>query len=394
MPPPRPPRTHSQHDDPSRRRRAYERERARRQRELRKRRQRALLGTVAGIAAIVAAIAFVALPALKGTSSPSGTGGLKTVSSTGTSTSTSTTTSTSTSKPPPPPKAPFAVGITTMHLVDSTRTVTYANGTTGPRVLTTEVRYPAVGAAGGRAIPNATPESEVGPYPLIVFGHGFELLPVDYHTLLNAWASAGYVVAAPIFPAENHNAPGGPDRNDLPNEPGDMKFVIAEMLAASSSESSALRGLIEPEEIAVAGHSDGGDTALAVAYDEYQGIRDPVVKAAVILSGAEMEERFLPKFSFPAGGPALLAMQGNLDGYNRPWETTEYFDAAKPPKYLLELIGTGHIEPYTYAQPWLGVVERVSIDFLNRYLKAQPGSLHRMIAAAKYPGKTNLVADQ
>lgn len=369
-----------------RRRRAYERER--RRRELRRRRQVALLGVLLGIGVLAAAIGLVALPALR--SSPSSSEGSKHTER-GRRVGATTTTTTTTTTPPPPPGPPFAVGVRTMHFVDTTRTVQYANGTTGPRVLNTEVRYPAAGAAGGRAQPNATPQMASGPFPLIVFGHGFELLPIDYRRLLNAWASAGYVVAAPIFPDENANAPGKPEREDIVNEPGDMKFVISEMLSESSVESGPLRGLIEPEEIAVAGHSDGGDTALAVAYDEYNGIRDYAVKAAVILSGAEMVP-YLPKFGFPRSGPPLLAMQGSMDNINHPYETTEYFEAAHPPKFLLELIGTGHLEPYTYAQPWLGVVERVSIDFLNRYLKEQPGALNRMIAAARHPGQTNLTA--
>lgn len=347
-----------------------------------------------GIVGIVAAIVFVALPSLKGAGSTEGLKGTTTAHSTDNSpSSTSTTTSTSATKPPPPPpKPPYAVGVRMMPFVDTTRTVTYKNGTTGPRVLSTEVRYPATGTPGGRTVPNATPESAAGPYPLILFGHGYGMLPIDYRQLLNAWASAGYVVAAPIFPGENANAPGGPERNDIVNEPDDMKFVISEMLAASSAEKGPFRGLIEPEEIAVAGHSDGGDAALAVAYDENEGIRDPAVKAAVILSGAEMTG-FLPAFTFPAGGPPLLAAQGTLDPINRPYETTKYFDAALPPKYLLELIGAKHYEPYDESGLWLEIVEKVSIDFLNGYLKAQPESLHQLTAAGSYPGKASLQAD-
>ena len=103
---------------------------------------------------------------------------------------------------------------------------------------------------------------------------------------MQSWARAGYVVAAPVFPLENANAPGGPDESDLVNQPADMRFVISRMLAASSAGSGPLAGLLDPKQIAVAGQSDGGDTALAVAYNRYY--RDPRVGAAVILSGAEL----------------------------------------------------------------------------------------------------------
>ncbi|HET7352621.1 MAG TPA: hypothetical protein VFJ11_01055, partial [Gaiellaceae bacterium] len=48
------------------------------------------------------------------------------------------------------------------------------------------------------------------PWPLVVFGHGFATTPFRYERLLRAWAAAGYLVAAPVFPLGNANAPGGP----------------------------------------------------------------------------------------------------------------------------------------------------------------------------------------
>jgi hypothetical protein len=56
------------------------------------------------------------------------------------------------------------------------------------------------------------------------------------------------------------------------------------------------------------------------------------------------------------------------------------------------LIGAPHLPPYTVEQPQLTIVERVSIDFLNRYLKGSRGALGRMRAAADRPGIALLVA--
>lgn len=364
------------------RRRAHERER--RRRRLRRQRSVALGFALLAGAGIVAAIALALVPALKG--SPASTGSSRhTPRGEG-----PAVTSTTTSSPPPGP--PFAVGVRTIRLVDASRTVHYRNGVSGPRVLETEVRYPASGEGGEHAILDAPAQRRSGPYPLIVFGHGYELLPVDYWRLLNAWARAGYVVAAPIFPAENHDAPGGPDEGDLANQPGDVKFVISQMQAASRSGQGAFGGLIETSEVAVAGHSDGGDTALAVAYDENEGIRDRGVKAAIVLSGAEMPA--LSAFAFPTGGPPLLATQGSADPVNRPSETAAYFDLASRPKYLLTLFGAEHLPPYTDQEPQLRIVERVSVDFLNRYLKQRSGSLQAMTAAGSVAGVASLQADR
>lgn len=358
-------------------------ERRRREQELRRRRLIAFGAALPALAAIAALIAFVVVPAL------SGEGHVKTRGHRTRTTVEATSSSTTT---PPAPGPPFAVGVRTMRFVDSSRTVHYADGVTGPRVLNTEVRYPASGDGGERAIPDASPQQASGPFPLIVFGHGFELLPVDYWRLMNAWARAGYVVAAPIFPDENRDAPGGPDENDLVNQPQDMKFVISQMQAADRAPSGPFSGLIDGAQVAVAGHSDGGDTALAVAYDESEGIRDPEVKAAVILAGAEIP--FLPAFAFPSDGPPLLAMQGTADLVNHPAETAAYFQAASTPKYLLQLFGAEHLPPYTVQEPQLSIVERVSVDFLNRYLKQRAGSLAAMSAAGNVPGVAGLQADR
>src|SRR6202020_2802854 len=99
--------------------------------------------------------------------------------------------------------------------------------------------------------------SSVAPHPLIVFAHGLGASPQDYQQLLTAWAAAGYVVAAPLFPLSSSETPGGPDGGDIGNQPGDMSFVIGQMLEASSSPSGPLSGLIDSDEIGAAGHSNG-----------------------------------------------------------------------------------------------------------------------------------------
>jgi dienelactone hydrolase len=283
----------------------------------------------------------------------------------------------------------FAVGLRVLHLRDTTRTVTLPDGTSEPRTLLTYVRYPALGAPAGTDVAKAAPASAYGPFPLVVFGHGFDVTPTLYRRLLQSWARAGYVVVAPVFPRENADAPRGPDEADLPNQPADMSFVITHMLAASAAGSGALSGLIAAHHIAVTGHSDGGDTALATAYDPR--FRDKRVGAAVILSGAEIPSE--GSFAFPAGGPPLLATQGTADTVNTPGETEAFFLAAQRPKYLLRLLGAGHLPPYSTEQPQLGIVERVTTAFFDGYLKRRRSALARIGSSGTVPGTASLLAE-
>jgi predicted dienelactone hydrolase len=263
---------------------------------------------------------------------------------------------------------PAIVRIHTFVFVDRSRTIRLPDGVAEARPLATVVRWPVGG----------------GPHPLVVFAHGFAVTPADYAPLLQAVASAGYIVAAPIFPLTNARAPGGPDEADLVNQPKDVSFVITRLLALDRS-SGVLHGAIEPSRIAVAGQSDGGITALAVAYDARY--RDPRVRAAIVMSGA----RPAGFGSFPRSGPPLLAMQGTADPLNAPATTQAYFSLAYPPKFLVWLVGASHLLPYTDEQPQLGIVERCVVGFLGHYLEARP--LADFERAARRPGLTQLVAD-
>ena len=257
------------------------------------------------------------------------------------------------------------VHVSVLRLVDHSRRAHFRNGTSGPRVLVTTVRYPAEGG---------------GPFPLVVFAHGFALTPEPYVRLLDTWVRAGFVVAAPLFPVERANAPGGPDESDLVNEPRDLSFVISQLTAAASP----VHELVDGTKIAVAGQSDGAEAALSSAYD--RRYRDRRIDAAVILSGAA-----LPGFAPPpAGAPPLLAAQGTADPVNAPASTAYYYRLMRRPKFLLWLLGASHLPPYTTDDRWAAVVGHATVAFLDRYLRGAP--LRPLLAAGTRPGVARIVA--
>jgi predicted dienelactone hydrolase len=282
---------------------------------------------------------------------------------------------------------PFAVGEVMITFTDNSRHVVLARRRHAPRVLQTVIRYPALGDPSLVDARGAPPATADGPFPLIVFAHGFKATPNTYSRLLRAWAQAGYVVAAPTFPLTRAGAPGGAKESDLVNQPRDMSFVIGRMLARNAAGYGVLSGLINPNQIAVAGHSDGGSTALAVAYNRHYV--DHRVRAAVILSGSEIPGVY--GYDFPAPSPPLLAVQGTADTSNAPASTWLYFRIAPPPKFLLSLLGAGHGPPYIGEQPQLGVVEHVTTAFVDTYLKGLSGALSWMWNAGDVSGVARLI---
>jgi len=277
------------------------------------------------------------------------------------------------------PHTPFAVGITVLRFADRSRRIAG-----NPRILVTVVRYPALGPPSKTDVRGARPATPAGPFPLVVLAHGYRLAPYTYTHLLRAWARAGYVVAAPYFPLTNANA-RLVDRSDLINQPQDLRFVIARLLASGSAP---LNGLIDRHRIALAGHSDGVDSALAVAYTQRP---DPRIRAAIGLSGAQIAA--FTGFPSPTRGIPLLAVQGTADSVNSPSGTYNYFAAAPRPKYLLKLLGAEHTSPYQDAQPYLAIVARVSTAFLNLYVKKQRAASHRLAEDGDVPGRSTLQSD-
>jgi predicted dienelactone hydrolase len=239
----------------------------------------------------------------------------------------------------------------------------------GPRTLPTLVRYPVIPAAAA-----ASGRLARGLFPLVVFAPGFAQCQASYAALLRTWASAGYVVAAVNFPDTNCHL-ANPDESDLVNQPADMSYVIRQILAASGRSHGFLAGLVNSAKVAVAGHSDGGDTVAALVANTC--CRDRAVTAAIVLAGAEWPP--MPGSYFTAAAPPILFVQGDADDINRSAASIAMYQADKTgPRFYLDLLGEGHLPPYESGGPAEQVVARVTTDFLNRYLAGAPGAAAAM----------------
>lgn len=280
---------------------------------------------------------------------------------------------------------PYPVGEASMTIVEPT-------GTPGvTRSLPTVLRYPAASGSPGAVASGAVPDRADGPYPLVVFSQGFDISPEAYATLLTDWAEAGYVVADPAYP---YTSP--PDAVRMPhllNHPHELKVAIASLLSAGAESPGAsgagpLAGLVNANEVAVIGHSDGGDVSLAVTANSAH--LDKAVKAAVILSGAEFSPFGGTYFS--AGNVPLLVTQGTNDDINPPSCSVALYDAASSPKYYLSLLGAGHHSPYLYPSSYRNVVASVTTDFLNAYLKGDTAAVSAMDSSGSLPGVATITS--
>lgn len=127
-----------------------------------------------------------------------------------------------------------------------------------------ELRGDAPPVVFGHALRDAPIDGATGPYPLVVFSHGFSANPEWYSTLPEHYASHGFIVLAPEHadPEWSESALASIDR------PRDITQTLdfAEELTAPDGE---LAGLIDLDNVAVVGHSYGGYTALAMAGAQY-----------------------------------------------------------------------------------------------------------------------------
>ena len=178
------------------------------------------------------------------------------------------------------------------------------------RALVTDIRYPRV-------------QQSAGPFPLIIFAPGFMQCDSPYADLLDAWASAGYVVAAVNFPRTDCRVGAAAYEPDLVNQPQDMSYALTRLLALSGLPDDVLSGMLSSRRIAAAGQSDGGDTVAALAANTC--CTDHRLAAVAVLSGAEWPP--MPGRYFPGGAPPMLFVQGSADTINPPWTSLQLYSA-------------------------------------------------------------------
>ena len=178
-------------------------------------------------------------------------------------------------------------------------------------------------------------------------------------------------------------------RTDIVHHPGDLSYVITSLIGDSARTNGTLAGLINPNEIAVIGQSDGGDVSLAALSNTC--CRDPRIKAAIILSGAELTWFHGSYFTAPTA--PVLVVQGTSDYTMNPVTcSVQLYNEAYQPKYYLSMIGQTHLSAYVPPGPAQSVVTRVTIGFLNGYLRHSASALAAMRVAGSVAGVASITS--
>jgi fermentation-respiration switch protein FrsA (DUF1100 family) len=279
-------------------------------------------------------------------------------------------TSTSVLKPQPiTPYVPVAGSAPDRRFAVGLRDFGFARGADRP--LPTRVWYPATGSPGGAVTTAAAPAT--GPFPLVVFSHGLSSQPNDYAELLTAWARAGFVVAAPLYPHTSH---GTADFNsyDIVNQPADASHVLSLMLAL---DGDPLSGRLDPARVGAAGHSAGAITTTGL----FSADRDERLKAGVVLAGTDF--RSTPFAGAPAG---MFFVHGRKDDTVAYAAGHTVFEAVPWSRAMLTVTDGGH----QIAAGTIAAVTTSTTEFLRWSLYGDPGARHRIPAKAAIGGVATL----
>ncbi len=199
------------------------------------------------------------------------------------------------------------------------------------------------------------PASPSGPFPVVVFSHGWGSERFFYSFHNAHLASWGYVVAAPEHVSRDLlNRLTAPDQ--LP--PNDVATIVAtlDLLRAENIRAgSALEGRATLDDVAVEGHSSGGrDAALAAYLPEVDTwislagvppVPDDAAGPFLSLLRADFDLDAYLVATAPPQKPSMVLVAENDIGVPPSFGRT-VFDWLIGPKRFIELADTGHVVFY------------------------------------------------
>lgn len=218
------------------------------------------------------------------------------------------------------------------------------------------------------------PDAE-GPFPVIVFSHGFGAGKDAFGPISQHWASHGYVCVHPQH-ADARTGTKAADANSEKsdkdtlrhrlgqgglgglNSPGKLAERVADVTAVLDAldqienDIPALKGQLDRKRIGVGGHSFGACVSMLVggATVEVGGkaksFADPRVKCVLPISAAGSGEYGLTKDSWKDFGLPVLYITGTKDirpGHEAGWRKEPFDGSPAGDKFYLSIEGANHV---------------------------------------------------
>jgi len=288
------------------------------------------------------------------------------------------------------------------------------------QTLTVAVWYPTAaqpkahnygGPTSGNVAINAAPRAEGGPYPFLVFSHGYGGSGLSAVFFTEALAARGWIVACPdhhdkhsavrirtgqekdfdrlglLQHAKEITASGPGDRGKYLYRLDEMQLVLDGMLT-----SDTFGKLIDKDRVAVGGHSFGGFTALGLS-GTIKDRHDPRIKAVLLFSTGAGSYLFRDDELAAVRIPSMLFMGEREEDQQRGSETMSELSArifrnVSSPKYFLEVKGASHFSfnnsladnrrtrLLSGTKEQFEVIRRYSIAFLEKHVAGRKDSGH------------------
>lgn len=241
-------------------------------------------------------------------------------------------------------RGPYAVGVTELDLDGRPVTVWYPARRAGDAegsYSQLEALPPALAQAAPALLPedldpsvltvtmpgtyaDAEPSPE-GPFPLVLFSHGFGSFRKDASHLVAGLASWGFVVAAPEHTERDRAALVG---QQVVRDPGRDVEVLLGTVGLVAGAGGVLEGLADADRVGAVGHSAGGRAVLdALSADE---VDVAVGWAAAGRTGGPPSEK--PSMNVAARVDVLVPIE----------EVEDTYEGLAPPKRLVVVEGAGH----------------------------------------------------
>lgn len=236
-----------------------------------------------------------------------------------------------------------------------------------------------------------------GPFPVVVFSHGFGAGLEAYAAVSQHWASHGYVTIHPQH-ADARTTGDNSERPKLVGGLRNMSSGLGDRVKDVTAVIDALDELVKAvpdlktklnlDRIGVSGHSFGACVSMLIggvtvqANGQTQSYHDPRVKCVLMFSAAGTGEYGLTKDSWKKAETPALYVTGTKDlrpGHDAAWRS-EPFDLSPPNnKFLLIIEGANHFSfgggPAAGgllgrgAETYAPLVKAASLAFLDAYLK-------------------------